>query len=109
MVNADRCMKLLEIPQERTGDIKLLAGRDSWPERGEMEFKNVSLRYRPTTEIVIDNLSFKLQPGEKIGVVVGGTCLDVRPWAVTVRLTSSGKLRAPQVGAWRGSALRMRS
>jgi ATP-binding cassette subfamily C (CFTR/MRP) protein 1 len=29
----------------------------------------VSLRYRPTTEIVLDNLSFKLQPGEKVGIV----------------------------------------
>ena len=34
-----------------------------------IEFKNVNLRYRPGTEIVLKNLSFSTQPGEKIGVV----------------------------------------
>ena len=27
------------------------------------------MRYRPTTDIVLNNLSFEIQPGEKIGVV----------------------------------------
>lgn len=34
-----------------------------------MEFKNVFLRYRPGTEIVLNNLSFKVEPGTKVGVV----------------------------------------
>lgn len=34
-----------------------------------MEFKNVSLRYRPTTEVVLRDLSFNIKSGEKIGVV----------------------------------------
>lgn len=34
-----------------------------------MEFKSVSLRYRPTTEIVLNRLSFKIKSGEKVGVV----------------------------------------
>lgn len=34
-----------------------------------MQFSNVSLKYRPTTEIVLDKLSFKVQRGEKVGVV----------------------------------------
>ena len=34
-----------------------------------IEFKNVDLRYRPETEIVLKNLTFFTQPGEKIGVV----------------------------------------
>ena len=34
-----------------------------------MSFKNVSLRYRPTTEIVLNNLSFDVGKAEKIGVV----------------------------------------
>ena len=29
----------------------------------------MTLRYRPTTEIVLDKLTFKAPPGEKIGVV----------------------------------------
>lgn len=47
----------------------LLDGRDNWPEEGRMEFKSVYLRYRPNTELVLKNLSFKVKNGEKIGVV----------------------------------------
>ena len=40
-----------------------------WPSLGAVEFKNVVLRYRPETEVVLKNLTFNVQPGEKIGVV----------------------------------------
>jgi len=77
MVSAARCMKLIEVPQERSipEDVRISAlypvyGRlNSWPERGQVEFKNVSLRYRPTTEIVLSKLSFTINSGEKIGIV----------------------------------------
>ena len=46
-----------------------MLGRDNWPEEGRIEFKNVYLKYRPTTELVLKNLSFKVKKGEKIGVV----------------------------------------
>lgn len=69
MVNADRCMKLLEIPREQVEGSLSLADRPEWPERGYIEFKEASLRYRPATEIVLKALSFKVQPGLKIGIV----------------------------------------
>lgn len=34
-----------------------------------MEFKSVNLKYRPTTEVVLKNLTFNIEPGEKIGIV----------------------------------------
>lgn len=34
-----------------------------------MDFIDASLRYRPTTELVLKNLNFTVQPGTKIGVV----------------------------------------
>lgn len=34
-----------------------------------MEFREVSLKYRPTTEIVLHKLTFSVAKGEKIGVV----------------------------------------
>lgn len=33
-----------------------------------MEFESISLRYRPKTCIVLKNLSFEIQPGQKIGI-----------------------------------------
>jgi ABC-type multidrug transport system fused ATPase/permease subunit len=41
----------------------------SWPEKGQIEFIDVSLRYRPQTELVLKNLSFVVEPGMKVGVV----------------------------------------
>lgn len=42
---------------------------ESWPSEGKVVFKNAQLRYRPDTETVLDNLSFEVKAGEKIGVV----------------------------------------
>lgn len=37
--------------------------------RGEIEFKNVSIRYENAKRLAIDNLSFTIQPGEKVALV----------------------------------------
>ncbi|XP_023242766.1 probable multidrug resistance-associated protein lethal(2)03659 [Centruroides sculpturatus] len=40
-----------------------------WPQKGEIEFKNVSLKYSNDRSIVLNNISFLIKPGEKIGIV----------------------------------------
>jgi ATP-binding cassette subfamily C (CFTR/MRP) protein 1 len=42
---------------------------ENWPSQGVVEFKNVTLKYRPTTEPVLRNLSFVIKAGMKVGVV----------------------------------------
>ncbi|MBX9675667.1 MAG: lipid A export permease/ATP-binding protein MsbA [Methylotenera sp.] len=37
--------------------------------KGEIEFKNVSLRYDNAKKLALDNLSFTIQPGEKLALV----------------------------------------
>lgn len=69
MVNADRCMKVLEVPQERKETNYLLKDRDEWPEYGNLSFQNVSLKYRPNTDTVLHQLTFNVKKGEKVGVV----------------------------------------
>ncbi|VEU24425.1 DEKNAAC105626 [Brettanomyces naardenensis] len=41
----------------------------SWPERGEIEVSNLSIRYAPELPRVIDQISFHVNAAEKIGVV----------------------------------------
>ncbi|XP_023242085.1 multidrug resistance-associated protein 4-like [Centruroides sculpturatus] len=41
----------------------------NWPQKGEIKFKNVSLKYSNDRSIVLNNLSFCIKPGEKIGIV----------------------------------------
>ena len=72
MVNVNRCLTVLNVPQERNHDkdsYAFLQNRPNWPEQGRIEFNGVSLKYRPNTEIVLNKLSFNVSVGEKIGVV----------------------------------------
>jgi ATP-binding cassette, subfamily C (CFTR/MRP), member 1 len=42
---------------------------DLWPQNGKIEFKDVKLRYRKNTDLVLQGLSFSIEPGHKVGVV----------------------------------------
>lgn len=55
-----------EPPLESTPDKK---PKDTWPEEGKIEFKNVSLRYDPAEAPVLKNLNFVIYPQEKVGIV----------------------------------------
>ncbi|KAF0708936.1 hypothetical protein As57867_006140, partial [Aphanomyces stellatus] len=41
----------------------------AWPTQGRVEFDKVSFRYKPDDPLVLKNVSFSIQGGEKIGVV----------------------------------------
>jgi ABC-type multidrug transport system fused ATPase/permease subunit len=41
----------------------------SWPKQGDLEFKNVCLKYAPEMPLALDGVSFKLPPASKVGVV----------------------------------------
>jgi ABC-type multidrug transport system fused ATPase/permease subunit len=47
MINAERCMNLCNIIQEREFIGEQAIVDQAWPQKGEIEFRNVSLRYRP--------------------------------------------------------------
>jgi len=68
MINASRCLTMTKVIQEKESG-EMLIDRPNWPEQGEIEFKDVDLKYRPNLDIVLDNLSFKVAAKEKIGIV----------------------------------------
>lgn len=43
--------------------------RPSWPEKGEIVFNNVEMRYRPNLPLVLKGLSMHIRGGERVGVV----------------------------------------
>ncbi|CAH1117973.1 unnamed protein product [Phaedon cochleariae] len=42
---------------------------ESWPYQGRVEFRNLVLRYVAEDDPVLKNLTFTVQPGEKVGIV----------------------------------------
>ena len=41
---------------------------EKWPTKGQIEFRNVWMRYRPTTPDVLKGVSFVVKGGERIGI-----------------------------------------
>ncbi|ODV97104.1 hypothetical protein PACTADRAFT_48860 [Pachysolen tannophilus NRRL Y-2460] len=56
------------LPSEAPFDIPETAPPPTWPQHGVVEFKNVSLAYRPGLPLVLNNISFSVKAGEKIGI-----------------------------------------
>ena len=54
-----------EAPYEKDVDQTL---PPSWPEHGEIQFKDVSLKYRPELPFVLKNMNLDIKPNEKIGI-----------------------------------------
>ncbi|KAJ3211412.1 hypothetical protein HK099_008008 [Clydaea vesicula] len=54
-------------PEGQEEDDKLI--ESSWPKSGEIVFDDYSVKYRDDSELVLQNLSFRISPGEKIGII----------------------------------------
>ena len=67
MVQVQRVFNLQEAPQEKLAGTEKPA--ESWPQQGKIEFKDVELRYRPNTDVVLRKLNFAVTPGHKVGIV----------------------------------------
>ena len=46
----------------------------TWPAQGAIVFKDVKMRYRPTTPLVLKGISLSVRPMEKIGICGRSGC-----------------------------------
>jgi ABC-type multidrug transport system fused ATPase/permease subunit len=69
MVAVERADNFIKIQPEAPYKTEQDSLLKDWPERGSIEFQEVSLRYRPNTNLVLQGLSFKIYEKEKIGIV----------------------------------------
>ncbi|XP_055848459.1 ATP-binding cassette sub-family C member 4 [Episyrphus balteatus] len=66
MTSVERVLQYTDLEQESEIDKKPPA---NWPAKGEVQFKDMSLRYDPDGLPVLKHLNITIQPGWKIGVV----------------------------------------
>ncbi|XP_022907991.2 ATP-binding cassette sub-family C member 4-like [Onthophagus taurus] len=71
MTSVERILEYTNIESEENLDQKTIRTQvtKSWPQHGKVEFKHLYLRYSPGESPVLKNLSFTIQPGEKVGIV----------------------------------------
>ena len=71
MVSMERCYNYKQIIEEKESYIEHIDNKlisEKWPQKGKIEFKNFSVRYRPETDLVLKKINITINPGEKIGI-----------------------------------------
>eukprot|EP00252_Welwitschia_mirabilis_P009305 TRINITY_DN21798_c0_g1_i1.p1 TRINITY_DN21798_c0_g1~~TRINITY_DN21798_c0_g1_i1.p1 ORF type:complete len:1500 (-),score=211.88 TRINITY_DN21798_c0_g1_i1:321-4820(-) len=68
MVSVERIRQYTTIPSEAEWTIPGCVPSD-WPSQGNIELRDLQVRYRPNTPLVLKGLSLSIRGGEKIGVV----------------------------------------
>jgi ABC-type multidrug transport system fused ATPase/permease subunit len=69
MNSVERVKEYLDVEQEAAPIVPENRPPANWPSRGEVEFIGYSTRYRKDFDFVLKGITFKIQPGEKVGVV----------------------------------------
>uniref|UniRef100_H3HD40 Uncharacterized protein n=1 Tax=Phytophthora ramorum TaxID=164328 RepID=H3HD40_PHYRM len=71
MISPERMQEYIDIEQEAPGRVKMMdpSAQLDWPSIGSIAFDKVSFRYKQNGELVLRNLSFTVNGGQKIGIV----------------------------------------
>ncbi|CAK4072405.1 unnamed protein product, partial [Aphanomyces euteiches] len=69
MVSPERMQEYIDLPSEAAYELPNEPVEMGWPSNGRIHFEEVSFRYKEGDKLVLENLTFSIQAGEKVGVV----------------------------------------
>lgn len=69
MNSVERVKEYLDVDQEAAPVIPESRPDPDWPSQGAVQFNGYTTRYRPDLDAVLKEVSFNIQPGEKVGIV----------------------------------------
>ncbi|KAG6748476.1 hypothetical protein POTOM_048399 [Populus tomentosa] len=69
MVSVERIKQFTNISSEAAWKIEDSVPPPNWPAIGNVDLKDLQVRYRPNTPLVLKGITLSIQGGEKIGVV----------------------------------------
>ncbi|CAB4303490.1 unnamed protein product [Prunus armeniaca] len=67
MVSVERALEYMDVPQEELHGSQSL--HPSWPHQGQIEFQNVTLRYKPSLPAALRDISFTIEGGMQVGFI----------------------------------------
>lgn len=67
--SVERLTAYWDLPQEKPAEIEDKKPDDDWPHDGLIEYDNVWMRYRPELDPVLKGVSFRINAGDKVGIV----------------------------------------
>lgn len=68
IVSIERIIEYIDLPSEAPLIVEDSRPRKAWPDKGAIEFDGYSTRYRDGLGLVLNEVSFKIAPGTKVGV-----------------------------------------
>ncbi|KAJ2556689.1 hypothetical protein EV175_001836 [Coemansia sp. RSA 1933] len=69
MIQLERVVEYARLPSEAPEVIEDHRPEKSWPAQGMLEFKDYSTRYREGLDLVLKDLTFRVMPNQKVGIV----------------------------------------
>ncbi|CAH1793470.1 unnamed protein product [Owenia fusiformis] len=69
IVSVERIKEYTDIENEAVWEIENSKPPPAWPQEGAIAVDNYSVRYREGLDLVLKDVSFNVQPGEKVGIV----------------------------------------
>ncbi|KAI8057636.1 hypothetical protein BDF22DRAFT_661756 [Syncephalis plumigaleata] len=69
MNGVERVHEYLQIEQEPPAIIESARPSPEWPQQGSIQVENLTMKYTAAHTPVIHDLSFNIQPGERVGIV----------------------------------------
>ncbi|KAJ2371084.1 hypothetical protein IW150_004761 [Coemansia sp. RSA 2607] len=69
MTNYERVIEYTNLSSEAPEIVDDSRPTESWPQDGTVEFRNYSTRYREGLDLVLKDMSFRVKPMQKVGIV----------------------------------------
>lgn len=68
MTSVERVMEYVDLEAEPPLETKNKS-LDNWPNKGSIQFSNLSMRYSEHSNTILKSINLSIQPGEKVGIV----------------------------------------